>query len=187
VSKTPVREALLRLQTIGLVIPEGNRRSRVVEPSERLIDHAYEVRSILEAAICRIAAARAEVSDCVAIREAATNSLTCAKADDYAGFRHWDAIFHRRTAAATHNDQLAVLAENALTLTSVLRERDIPSIGLSVKCGRRHVQIAVAIRRGNEDAAADLSIVHVTEVREMLMNELHSRPADTERARRAQT
>src|ERR1035437_699214 len=43
VSKTPVREALLRLGAVGLVESEGNA-TRVVTPSRDRIRHAYEVR-----------------------------------------------------------------------------------------------------------------------------------------------
>src|SRR5580693_9279427 len=48
VSKTPVREALLRLEGIGLIVPDGNRGARVVKPSADNIQHAFEVRTALE-------------------------------------------------------------------------------------------------------------------------------------------
>src|SRR6266566_2744275 len=59
VSKTPVREALLRLQAIGLVEADGGRGGRIVRPSADLIRHTYEVRGSLESLAARLAAAAA--------------------------------------------------------------------------------------------------------------------------------
>src|SRR5579862_9670266 len=91
VSKTPVREALLRLQSIGLVEPEGVRGLRVVSPSEDGIRHAYEVRAVLEQGLCRQAAERASGTERDEILAAARQSLDCAEAGDISeGFRSWD-------------------------------------------------------------------------------------------------
>ena len=49
VSKTPVREALLRLRQIGLIEDDGRRGGRVIAPSQIAIEHAFEVREALEA------------------------------------------------------------------------------------------------------------------------------------------
>src|ERR1700716_2927871 len=48
VSKTPVREALLRLREIGLIEPSGVRGGRIILPSPTSIRQAYEVRLALE-------------------------------------------------------------------------------------------------------------------------------------------
>ena len=59
VSKTPVREALLRLHAIGLVEADGGRGGRIVRPSAELIQHTYEVRGALESLAARLAVERA--------------------------------------------------------------------------------------------------------------------------------
>src|SRR2546427_502394 len=48
VSKTPVREALLRLHAIGLVEADGGRGGRIVRPSAELLRHTYQVLGTLE-------------------------------------------------------------------------------------------------------------------------------------------
>src|SRR2546421_11249040 len=58
VSKTPVREALLRLRRIGVIEPEGVRGARVVSPSRAAIREAYEIREALEVFAVRSIAAR---------------------------------------------------------------------------------------------------------------------------------
>ena len=60
VSKTPVREALLRLKDIGVIEPNGRRGGRVVQLSEVSVRRAYEVRDALEPYAAGRAAERAD-------------------------------------------------------------------------------------------------------------------------------
>src|SRR5919204_5450508 len=59
VSKTPVREAMLRLRRIGVIESEGLRGGQVVRPSAAAIRQAYELREALEVfAVRQVAAER---------------------------------------------------------------------------------------------------------------------------------
>ena len=58
VSKTPVREALIRLQRDGLVEIEPYRGARVIEPAETDIREILELRILLECHITRDLASR---------------------------------------------------------------------------------------------------------------------------------
>ena len=58
VSTTPVREALLRLEGIGLVDIERNKGAVVTQVSEKRSGYVWEFRRILEAKVARDAAAR---------------------------------------------------------------------------------------------------------------------------------
>lgn len=56
ISRTPVREALLLLQSEGLVVAEPNRGSSVREHSARDLDDLYQLRALLEGFAARRAA-----------------------------------------------------------------------------------------------------------------------------------
>lgn len=170
VSKTPVREALLRLQSVGLVEQDGGRGLRVVLPSEALIRQAYEVRWALEGVLARLAAQRADPEEQDAIAAAAAESLAKAEGADIEGFRHWDRAFHRAVTAAAANSRLAQLADDALSLASVLRERDVPDVQDAIRCARQHLAISHAIgHRQSEDAAAAAE-QHVRDVQQMVLD-----------------
>lgn len=164
VSKTPVREALLRLRELHVVESDGNRGLRVVHPSRAAIIDAYDARWGLESAAASLAAARASEAQRARVREAADESVACAEAYKREDFNRLDRIFHHRIAEAAVSPRLAELAKNALLLTGVLRARDAPMSGDSVKCAREHVDIAEAIRQGDEKSAADLAAGHVQHV-----------------------
>ncbi len=63
VSRTPIREALRRLEADGLVMVERNRGARVRRLSEQEIADLYDVRSRLEAYAAELAAARCDAAD----------------------------------------------------------------------------------------------------------------------------
>src|SRR5438876_726400 len=138
VSKTPVREALLRLQAIGLVEADGGRGGRIVRPSAELIRHTYEVRGSLESLAARLAAARASPAQRSQLAELAAASLGAAQGQDLDGFRRHDEEFHDLLAAAAANPYLSRLIGNAYTLSAAARQRDVPGAGaggLLAACG----------------------------------------------------
>jgi DNA-binding GntR family transcriptional regulator len=163
VSKTPVREALLRLRHIGLVEEVGSGL-RVIKPSTKTIRNAYELRAGLEWTSALHAAVRSSASDQARISEFATASLDCAKVGNLGGFREADTKFHHVVARSSGNQILASAISDALVLTSALRQRDVPTTGYSVRCGADHVRVAEAIHAGAADTAARAMAEHVAHV-----------------------
>ncbi len=149
VSKTPVREAILRLRKIGVIEVDGLRGGRVARPSEAKIRQAYEVREALEVFAARAAAAQRGGGGLERIAHAARRSLSCAQAADQDGFREHDFAFHRQIAAAAGNPRLKEMIEESFTLIATLRRRDYPTLAASLECGEAHVRIADAIARGD--------------------------------------
>ncbi len=161
VSKTPVREALLRLQAIGLIEADGGRGGRIVRPSADSIRDTYEVRGALETLAARLATERATQAQRGRLVQLAAASLAAARDGDVDGFRRHDEAFHDLLAAATANPYLVRLIGNAYTLTGALRQRDVPSAGDSVDCAEGHVRIAEAVARGDSAGAAAAAAAHV--------------------------
>src|SRR5262245_36156202 len=75
VSKTSVREALVKLAHVGLVEPAESRGLRVVSPSRRLLIEGYQVRTALEAQAARLAGERRTEADLDRLRQLAQESL----------------------------------------------------------------------------------------------------------------
>jgi DNA-binding GntR family transcriptional regulator len=161
VSKTPVREALLRLNAIGLIEADGGRGGRIVRPSAESIRHTYEVRGSLESLAARLAAARADQAQRSQLLQLAAASLAAAQEQDLDGFQRHDEAFHDVLAAASSNPYLARLIDNAYTLTGAVRQRDVPGASDSIDCAAGHVRIADAIARGDSAAAEAEAAAHV--------------------------
>jgi len=70
VSRTPVREALRKLQASGIVQVEPNRGATVRVPSAREVREAYEVRAELEGLAAALASSRCRDDDLRRLRDA---------------------------------------------------------------------------------------------------------------------
>jgi DNA-binding GntR family transcriptional regulator len=164
VSKTPVREALLKLRQVGVIEMEGARTLRVVSPSRAAIRDAYEAREALEVFAARKAAERASPSQIETIREAARRSLDAARAGDQDEFRRQDGLFHRAIGEAAANDKVTELVDDVITLIRTLRQRDLPHIAASIDCGEAHTRIAEAVAGRDADLAAHEMREHIRRV-----------------------
>jgi GntR family transcriptional regulator, rspAB operon transcriptional repressor len=171
VSKTPVREALLRLRRIGVIEPDGVRGGRVVRPSRSAIREAYEIREALEVFAVRSVAERVSGSMLERICSAAARSAESAERGDQAGFHTWDFSFHRVIAEAAANPRLTELIEDVFTLIGTLRQRDFPDTGWSVDCGHAHVRIADAITRRDIEQAEAAAREHIRQVERYVLAE----------------
>ena len=169
VSKTPVREALLRLEHVGLVKTEPGRGVSVVQASPSIIREAFEYRLALEVEACRLAAARAETGAVGAIEELAHASLAAAERADKRAFHIYDRKLHLEIARACGNSQLAQSVRDVLDLTSALRSRDALDTQSSVSCAICHIEIAAAIRQNDQDVAATLIRGHLQAVQELVV------------------
>jgi DNA-binding GntR family transcriptional regulator len=165
VSKTPVREALVRLRQVGLIEPEGRRGGRVIRPSREAILWAYETREALECLTARTAAERASDAQRSEILAAAQQSLGGARAGDLAEFRRADGEFHASVKAVSGNPRLSALLDDVFALIVTLRQRDTPDRDESTECGHAHVAIAEAIAAGDADAAEREMRAHVRHVK----------------------
>ncbi|GAA1836036.1 GntR family transcriptional regulator [Pseudonocardia ailaonensis] len=168
VSKTPVREALLRLRHIGLVEP-GRTGLCVVAPSAATIQNAFELRSALESASGRHAADRRTIEDAARIRGLATASLAAARAGRVTEFLDLDLAFHLAIAEASGNPTLCRAVEDSVVLTIALRQRDVRVERDLVPDGQEHEEIAAEIARGAADAAAERLTDHLCRIRTLVL------------------
>lgn len=160
-SRTPVREALMRLRDEGLVEVVPRHGMRVLPVSAEDMREIYEVLTALESAAAELAARRRPTAAQLRPLEEATRDMEHAlKADDLAAWAEADERFHR---------QLLELACNRLLLQSVLRHWDrahrarLVTLHLRprpVHSTREHKAIVERIRAGDVQGAGALFRAH---------------------------
>lgn len=113
-SRTPIREALFRLASEGL-ISIAARSGFVVRPLDLAdVTALLEVHLVFSKAVAALAAVRATDDDVADMQRAAAEVAEAIDARDYVGFTGANAAFHRIEAAAARNPHLREMADGVL-------------------------------------------------------------------------
>lgn len=154
VSRTPVREAMMRLASEGLLATEG--RSFVVPELTRAdLDHIYEIRFLIEPAALRgIAASTADRTVRAPIEAALAAATAAHQAGDALAFREAAARFRAAWLALVPNNRLVKVIEQYADHMQHIRAMTLgdPKVRPIVLKGIK--QIAAALAKGDGDAAA---------------------------------
>jgi DNA-binding GntR family transcriptional regulator len=167
VSRTPVREALRRLEQDGLVT-WGERGLVVREHSAEEILDIYEVRMSLEALAARTAAERRTDHDVRLLRAAVGQGDNVAHDDPAELVRHSRSL-HQYVQRAAHNEALGDLLDRVnLHLTRYSGTRPTLSApGRWASAHDEHIALVDAIERRDADAAYQIAYDHFAIARDI--------------------
>ena len=154
VSRTPVREAMMRLASQGLLNADG-RSFSVPELTLADVDHIYEVRFLIEPEALRaVAAAAADRAVRAPIDEALVAAVAAHKANDADAFREAAAAFRVAWLALVPNPRLVRVVEQYSDHMQHIRATTLgdPKVRWIVLKGLK--QTAMALAKGDGAAAA---------------------------------
>jgi DNA-binding GntR family transcriptional regulator len=172
ISRGPVREAIRRLSSSGLLIAEPNMGSRVVALDEQAARALYEVREALESLSAGLAARHMTASEKRALTDMLdAHEATMAEQGSSAypaGSSDWD--FHLTVLKGGRNEVAWRICGNDLRdLLTLLRARHGKSKGRGRRALQEHRWIAEAIAHGEADLASTLMAQHVRASRDNLL------------------
>jgi DNA-binding GntR family transcriptional regulator len=164
-SRTPVREALRRLEGDGHIVREPGGGVCPSPPSVKSMRELYEVRVAIEELVARRAATAGDRGRIEAIDQD-WRALLAAWQDERAlprgpDFVHADESFHRQLAAASGNDVAETLLGDLNDRIRVLRIYDFTTddrIGATIT---EHLEILACVLSRDADAAAAFMRAHV--------------------------
>lgn len=177
VSRTPVREAVRRLESEGLVVVERNRGAQVRPLSEAEIADLYAVRARLESLGAELAAERAEAADVLALRVAADRFETTvadvtADRHDVAATRRLDAAnaaFHETLLTTSRHSRIRHLVAGAVDAPLVFQALHRFDRDELARSSLFHHLIADAVAAREPDRAGRLMTEHVLQGRDTLL------------------
>ena len=162
VSRTPVREALLRLADEGLVDIRPQRGTYVARLSLARIEEALFVREAVEGAMLRRIVARGEGPALAGTLASIVRSQVAAIARrDIAGALDADTHFHHALVAASGLPGVWRVVAEARDLHHRIRAIAVPELGSATQAIRDHRAIAKALRDGDAARAVRAMTAHL--------------------------
>jgi DNA-binding GntR family transcriptional regulator len=176
VSRTPVREAVLRLADLGLVTIERNRGVRIRGVSVDDVRFVFELRLMIEVPAVAYAASVAG-DELVEVLDAELEAMRgCAKRQDVVAFTLHDRALHAAFAAPLGNPR--VQAELA-RLRDTVQIRGVSTIGRSrqmTAVASEHEPIVAAIRARDVRSSTVAMWTHLVHTGTLLMRQVSGSP-----------
>jgi DNA-binding GntR family transcriptional regulator len=158
-SRTPVREALVQLQTEGLVTIVPRRGVRVVPLTVADIGEVHDIMQWLESQAAYALAMRPDRDAPVAeLRKVVTKMKQALATADIAAWARANDQFHKQLIASAGNGRLARICENLLDQSQRVRTFTLRLRKPPTRTTESHTRMLKAIAEGDGDKAVAIQI-----------------------------
>jgi DNA-binding GntR family transcriptional regulator len=153
VSRTPVREATLLLESLGLLVIRPRSGTYVVRFSQRSLSELFDIRLILESAGVRLASVRqrrALVAKLRGLMPALQQNISSDAS--FVRFNDVDTEFHAALVGAAENQQLSALYKPVEICVQAARSRLAKSSHIADTANAHHAAMIESIDKGDIEA-----------------------------------
>ena len=171
-SRTPVREALLMLQSEGLVESSPNKGSTVRAYRVDDLDDLYRLRALLEGYAARRAATRITPEQMTALEESCDRFEGLRADEDLAELVRENFLFHSIILEAAGSERLASMVRQVIEMPLAYRSYIWYSDKQTRLSHHYHRQVTRALRQGDAERAEAIMREHVLEARDTLVAHL---------------
>jgi DNA-binding GntR family transcriptional regulator len=158
-SRTPVREALNRLQTEGLVVVEPRRGMIIAEMDSTMMSEIYLMREVVESTAARLAALHASEVEVSLLRDIAERDKQ--HLDDPVKLARNNRLFHDALYRAAHNRYLLKTANSLRESLALLGPTTLSRVGRGAAAYQEHDELVRAIESRDPEAAEKASRTHM--------------------------
>lgn len=172
VSRTPVREAIRKLELEGLVIMTARKGTEVAPINEKDLREVLEIRKSLESLACELACKNATPEDVVKMRVLNEAINTAVNADNIEEITKKDVEFHETIYAMTKNDRLIHMLHQLKEHVFRYRFEYIKDMKNKETIVDEHNKIIKAIEQKNTKAACREIERHIEVQEKYILNTL---------------
>ncbi|MGI6085783.1 MAG: GntR family transcriptional regulator [Acetivibrionales bacterium] len=176
VSRTPVREAIRRLEAEGLVTMIPRRGTHVSELSVKDIMDVLEVRAVLDRLATELAAKRIQPSQLKTLESIHKQYISCVEKDNMEGAIKKDVEFHDIIYAASGNPRLVAVAGSLREHIYRFRVIYMSDNLIAENVLHEHEEILEALRESKDNVASDLAEIHIRNQMETIIKTVTEDP-----------
>ena len=174
VSRTPIREAIRKLELEGLVTMIPRRGAEVAQITEKSMNDVLEVRRAMDALCVELACDRITPEELQDLKKACDTFEAAVKTDDIKQIAQADVALHDIIVQATGNQRLIQLVNNLSEQmyryrVEYLKEEQTRNLLVS-----EHEELVKAIREGDVQKAQDISFHHLENQRKAIIRTIRA-------------
>jgi DNA-binding GntR family transcriptional regulator len=173
-SKTPVREALVRLAGEGLVEAFPRRAYRIAPITIQSVNELFGVRAALESASAALAAARMTAADIAALQALANASYQVEESKSRSDFVDANRQFHLAISGYSGNSRMHALIVGLVDQGERFFHMGAQMRDVNSETNHEHHQLVEVLGRGDAERARLLMIEHIDSTRRGLLLSLIS-------------
>jgi DNA-binding GntR family transcriptional regulator len=175
VSRTLIRQTLIRLAAEGIVTTERHRGAQVKTPSAAEAEQMLHARSLIEIEVTRLATLRASAPDCRELEVAIAEESAATKRGDRGTRIRLSGEFHLLLALVAGNQVLFGFLRSLVPLCAlVISQYERPDI--SPCSAEEHAELLAAIKAGDGKRAEKLMRQHLDHIRSRLAFSNEAKP-----------
>ena len=174
VSRTPVREAIRKLELEGLVLMIPRRGAEVAKITEKDLRDVLEVRRDLEKLAATLACQRITDEQIEHLRKVANYGTAFLNKYDLMGMARADEEFHDVIYNATNNQKLIKILNNLSEQVYRYRVEYLKQKNTPPQIVREHKELLSAIEARNEALASELAAIHIDNQAKSIAEKLRS-------------
>lgn len=169
VSRVPVREAIAKLEQVGLVVREQGRGARVANPSRTDVEEIYGLRLALELYALKVAFAKIKGSNIQIFQKLVDEMSKSAEEDDFPQLLETDLAFHEAICKLAGNQKLYNTWRSQVSQLRMLLTLSGSKNYDFRKMVKGHEQILIAMRDHDLESAQSLLESHICMSRDRLL------------------
>lgn len=175
VSRTPIREAIRKLELEGLVLMIPRKGAEVAEITEKSLRDVLEVRRALEELAVELACEKITPEQIQELRDAAASFRDSLQEGDITRIAEADVKFHDVIYLATDNQKLIQLLNNLREQMYRYRVEYLKRSDFHQQLMDEHEEIIETIERGQKDQAVQVVCQHVDNQVEAVMDTIRTK------------
>lgn len=173
VSRTPIREAIRKLELEGLVVMAPRKGAKVASITERDLNDVLEVRKGMEVLAISLACKRITGEELEKLESIERSFQSLIESGNLTELAEMDVKFHDTIYQATNNQRLVQLLNNLREQMYRYRMEYLKDIAVRRTLAEEHKAICEALRGRDESKAQNYVSVHIDNQQKAIIRSLN--------------